>query len=617
MFEFLTKLWKLTRPYRPRLLLGVGMGIVAGLIEPLLIFTVAFVFGAIFPTAGGSGIEAKLQNLPNWLPDGMRTSLQNLVHEGLAQLHEAMAGDAQQHLGTVLVLVSLIPAVMALRALFTYLNIYLLQWTAVYTITDLRVRLFSHLLSLSTGFFAKNPSGDLMSRVVNDTMVLHLTISSTISVIVADPVRLIGLMSMLLWAQPKLTLVAMLVLPVCVVPIAIYGRKARRSARAIQESASKLSQVMAEGLTGNRVVKAYNLEPTVTAQFQKRASYQASQYLRLVRAGELPGSMIEVFGAIGIALVFLYLLWDRSTPRNAEQFLLFVSALFVMYRPMKNLTKLHNQVTQAQAASARVFELLAEQNNVPEPAQPKPLHAAGAEIHFDHVDFAYGEKVVLQGINLRVKPGQLVALVGATGSGKTTMANLLLRFEDPKNGAIRIGNTDLREVSSLDLRNQIAVVTQETILFNETIRRNIELGRPGATEDEIVAAAKHAYAHDFIMSKPLGYDNVVGEKGVTLSGGQRQRIAIARAVVRNAPILILDEATSALDTESERAVQSALDELMKGRTTLCIAHRLSTIVHADLIVVMDQGRIVETGTHDELVRRGGIYQKLYDLQFKV
>ena len=244
------------------------------------------------------------------------------------------------------------------------------------------------------------------------------------------------------------------------------------------------------------------------------------------------------------------------------------------------------------------------------PPSREKLQAAGADIQFEHVHFSYGEKIALHDINLEIKSGRLVALVGASGSGKTTLANLLLRFYDPKRGAIRIGGVDIREVSTRDLRNQIAVVTQEIILFDDTIRRNIELGRPGATNDEIIAAARHAYAYDFIMQRPEGFDAVIGEKGVMLSGGQRQRIAIARAVLRNAPILVLDEATSALDTESERAVQAALDELMKGRTTICIAHRLSTILHADLIVVLDQGRIVETGRHEELVRRGGVYQKL-------
>jgi ABC-type multidrug transport system fused ATPase/permease subunit len=270
---------------------------------------------------------------------------------------------------------------------------------------------------------------------------------------------------------------------------------------------------------------------------------------------------------------------------------------------------------QARAASERVFELLATRNSVPEPLQPKMLHASHADIEIKGLDFNYGDKSVLRKIDLTVKAGQLVALVGESGSGKTTLANLLLRFYDPARGSIKIGGVDLREVTTRDLRNQIAVVAQENILFNDTLRRNIELGRLGATIEEITAAAKHAYALDFIQQKPDGFDTVIGEKGVSLSGGQRQRIAIARAVLRDAPILILDEATSALDTESERAVQAALDELMKGRTTICIAHRLSTIMHADLIVVMKQGEIVEMGRHEELVRRGGVYHKLYELQF--
>ncbi len=277
---------------------------------------------------------------------------------------------------------------------------------------------------------------------------------------------------------------------------------------------------------------------------------------------------------------------------------------------------MHNQLHQARAASERVFELLAVKNSVPEPTQPKMLHADKADVQFENVDFNYGEKPVLHNINLTVKTGQLVALVGASGSGKTTLANLLLRFYDPVRGTIKIGGVDLRDVSTRDLRNQIAVVAQENILFNDTIRRNIELGRLGAANEEIVAAARHAHAYDFIMQKPEGFDAVIGEKGVSLSGGQRQRLAIARAVLKNAPILILDEALSALDSESERIVQAALDELMRGRTTICIAHRLSTILHADVIVVLDQGRIVETGTHAELTRRGGVYQKLYELQFQ-
>jgi subfamily B ATP-binding cassette protein MsbA len=294
----------------------------------------------------------------------------------------------------------------------------------------------------------------------------------------------------------------------------------------------------------------------------------------------------------------------------------FILSIVMMYPSIKALTKLHNQMHQAEAASGRVFELLETTSTVLDPARPVPLKAAGADIHFEDIDFAYGEKPVLRGINLTVKAGQLVALVGSSGSGKTTLTNLLLRFYDPQRGAVRIGDTDIRQVAVKDLRSQIALVAQETILFNDTIRSNIAVGRSGANDTEVQAAAEYAFAHEFILEQAQGYETIVGEKGISLSGGQRQRIAIARAIIKDAPILVLDEALSALDSESERAVQAGLEKLMEGRTTICIAHRLSTIQRADLIVVLDSGRIVETGTHSELMQNRGIYCKLYELQFE-
>jgi subfamily B ATP-binding cassette protein MsbA len=400
-----------------------------------------------------------------------------------------------------------------------------------------------------------------------------------------------------------------------VLPIAIYSRKIRRTSREMQNQTAELMQTMTEGFTGHRVIKAYNLEKIVAERFRETARRSVSLIMRITRASEIPGILIEFFGACGLAAMLTYLIRSAGEHPQPTDFLQLLLSLVYLYQPLKNLTRLQNQIVQARAATERVFEMLATKNSVPEPVQPKMLHADKADIQFENLDFSYGEKPVLRNINLSVKAGQLVALVGASGSGKTTLANLLLRFYDPTRGAIKIGGVDLREFSTRDLRSQMAVVAQENVLFNDTIRRNIELGRIGATSDDIVTAAKNAYAYEFITQKPQGFDTIIGEKGVSLSGGQRQRLAIARAVLKNAPILVLDEATSALDTESERAVQAALDELMKGRTTICIAHRLSTILHADLIVVLDQGKIVETGSHDDLVHRGGVYQKLYELQF--
>jgi subfamily B ATP-binding cassette protein MsbA len=604
MPAFLFRIWELARPYRTRLFLGVFTGVINGLFMPLLVGTVVFVYGAVFPSGNDAASQLPIRHLPAF------------AEQWYAEARDAIESGLRTHQAAVLALIAAIPVIMLLRGLTGYLNTYFLQWTASRTIADLRTRLFAHLLHLSAGFYTENSSGQLISRVMNDTTALQNILSGATSVIVRDPVTLVSMLGWLFLEQPKLTMISLIAMPVCSVPILIFSRKIRRSSREMQTQSAELTQIMTEAFTGHRIVKAYNLEHVAAEKFRVAARKFAGHYMRIIRASETSGPLIEFFGSCGVALLLAYLIYLSASHPSPTDFIKLVGSIFVLYQPIKNLTRLQNQIVQARAASERVFALLDTQNAVPEPVQPRLLQASGADIQFDHVHFAYGEKATLHGINLQIKPGQLVALVGASGSGKTTLSNLLLRFYDPQRGAIRIGGVDIREFATRDLRSQIAVVTQETILFDDTIRQNIELGRPGATNDEIIAAARHAHAHPFILEKPGGYETVIGEKGVTLSGGQRQRIAIARAVLRDAPILILDEATNALDTESERAVQIALDELMKNRTTLCIAHRLSTVLHADLIVVLDQGRIVETGKHDELVTRGGVYQKLHELQFR-
>jgi len=603
MIHFIRQLFELTRAYRSRLLLGVFAGVIGGLLEPLMIAVVTFVYGLIFPSANAPDMATRLQ----WAPEALR--------ETVRAAQDALHSGVQSHPGALILLVAAIPAVIFLRGLFSYLNVYCLQWTAVRAIADLRVRLFDHIINLPAVFFSRANTGALMSRIMNDTAALQRILSSSTVILVKDPVTLLALLGYLLWQQPKITLLSLVVLPVCVIPIAIYNRKARQSSRAAQAQMAELGGVISESFSGVRVIKAYNLEPTVVEQFRAAAARYISHSMRLVRSAETPGPLLEFVGAIGLALVLIYLARLGGSQHDSADFLFILLSIFSMYRPLKNLTRLHNYLQQARAASERIFELLATRSDLPEPAVPKPCRAAGATVQFDQVDFTYGDKPVLRGINLTIQPGQMVALVGLSGSGKTTMMNLLLRFYDPQRGTVRIGGTDIREFATRDLRSQIAVVTQETILFNDTVGGNIALGRPGASEAEIETAARHASAHEFILQRPEGYNTRVGEKGVMLSGGQRQRVAIARAIVKNAPILVLDEATSSLDTESERAVQSALDELMRGRTTLCIAHRLSTIQRADLIVVLDQGRIVETGKHAELLQRNGLYARLHNLQF--
>jgi subfamily B ATP-binding cassette protein MsbA len=604
MIEFLGSVWQFVRPYRVRFYLGLLCGVFYGLTNGILLGVAKVVMDLIF--RGSTNFHEKLEKAPHWL--------RPFTHWLATVLPEFTAPSSE--FGWI-ILASAIPAVMVVRISLAYLNIYLTNWSAMHAVADIRTKLFGHLQNLSLGFFNRSSTGDLIARITADTGVLSGIIGGAFVSVIKDPVTIIALIGYQLTIQPKLTFISIIIFPMCLIPAIIFGRKVRKSAKAVQKYNAELTNLMHESFTGNRVIKAYNLEDTVIAQFKATTRKVIGQVLRVVRANEIPSQLVELFAGIGIGMVFLYV---HHLPKDLQptegDFISFILGVVMIYPPIKSFTRLHNQIHQARAASERVFELLATKNSVPEPEQPKLLYATNAEIVFKNVHFAYGEKSVLHGISLTVKPGQLVALVGASGSGKTTLANLLLRFYDPTKGSISIGDVDLRDVTTRDLRNQIAVVAQENILFNDTIRRNIELGRLGATNHEIVAAARHAFAYDFIMEKEGGFDSVIGEKGVSLSGGQRQRLAIARAVLRKAPILVLDEATSALDTESERAVQAALDELMKGHTTVCIAHRLSTILHADLIVVMDQGRIVETGTHAELFKRGGIYQKLYDLQFR-
>lgn len=594
MFEFLSKIIGLARPYRIRLAFGILFGVLAGLAEPLMIVTIAVVYTLVFQDA--SILSDPEQTWARKLPDFARDWLVERSKNG----------------GATTLLVATIPLVFMIRGLVTYLNVYLLSWVSIRAVTDLRIRLFTHLIGMPASFFSGSRSAELMSRVLADTEMLRATIANSISTLVKDPVTLIAMLGYLFWSYPKLTGLSMLVLPLCIVPIAVFGRKGRKATASMQQHVADLSNAIVEGFSGIRIVKAYNLENAVVRQFRETANKFISNYMKVVRSTETPGPLLEFAGSIGVALLLLYAVHQSQRP-DARAFLTLVLAIITMYRPMKALVRLHAVLEQSRAASERVFDLLATGSSLAEPTSPKQLKAAGADIRFENVSFAYGEKTVLKNFTLTVKSGTLVALVGASGSGKTTVTNLILRFYDPVEGNILIGGTDIRDVATRDLRDQIAIVTQETILFNDTIGVNIALGKTGATRDQLIAAAKHAHAHDFITDKPEGYDTLIGERGITLSGGQRQRLAIARAILKDAPILVLDEATSALDTESERAVQAALEELMAGRTTICIAHRLSTIQKADMIVVMKDGQIAETGTHTELLARKGVYHNLHQL----
>jgi len=600
--DFLRWMAPLLWPQRGRLLLGVGFGFLYAISNGLFAVVVKLSCDLLFPPEGGIAMA----DLPPWL-----TLNAPALAATLRQAQAAAAGAPPW------VWIAAIPAVMALRAVSTYGNFYFLARAGNQAIHELRLSLFGHLMRLPVGYFSASRTGDLMARLINDTNALRSVVESSLAVLVKDPPTIAVLAVVLVAGQPRLTLISLVVFPICVLPIVWFGRKVRRAARAALLGYSQLSDTMQEAFTGQRVVKAYNLESEFERRFSRSSAEIVGQTMRAVRGNEMPSVLIEVSASIGVALVFLVVLGQRNAGggMSAGDLLKFLTAIFLLYQPVKNLSRFHGQLQQARAAGDRIREIERAPVDIADPPNPVPLKAAGTGIHFDGVTFGYGEKVAVRQVNLEVPPGQMVALVGASGSGKTTLTSLLLRFHDPYRGVVRIGETDLRQVAARDLREQIAVVTQDTILFNDTFRANIRMGRPGATDAEVEAAARAAQAHEFILSKPGGYDFSIGQRGGNLSGGQRQRIAIARALLKDAPILVLDEATSALDTESERAVQAALEVLMRGRTTLCIAHRLSTIQHADLIVVMDEGAIVERGRHAELLARGGLYSRLHALQF--
>jgi len=519
----------------------------------------------------------------------------------------------------VTVLPFLIIGVAVVKGLAYFGQFYLMGMLAQRVIADLRTALFDHLLGLSPAFFSRRHSGDLMSRFSSDVQSIETAVSYAVSSYIRDGLTIVVMLVNCFLLDWRLSLMAFVAVPVTLVPIVRFARRLKRVTQQSQSALGRIAEMVQEGLSGMRVVQAFGMEPWESRRFRE----ENRRWIRIMRKSflvrALSSPLMEVMAAVGLALAIGWV-GGRIVRGEMEagKFFSFVAAVMLLYTPVKQIGRVGQLALQGGASAERIFEILDARSAVRDQAT-SALAPFAREIRFEGVSFSYGDAPVLEGVQLTLRKGEVVALVGPSGGGKTTLSNLLPRFWDVSGGRITIDGVDIREVKLASLRSQIALVTQDTVLFNDTVHANIAYGRPDVSADAVERAARMAYAHEFIESLPKGYATVVGERGVLLSGGQRQRIAIARAFLKDAPILILDEATSALDAESEREVQRALEGLMGlgapggPRTTLIIAHRLSTVRAADRIVVLSGGRVVESGRHEELLERGGEYARLYGL----
>jgi ATP-binding cassette, subfamily B, bacterial MsbA len=581
------RLYAYAMPYKFRFIMGLAFGFLYGGITSCLplvmakVTNVAFHGHAINPTA-------------------------------LAQHPELMATGPK--INSLVMFCLAIPAVMTLRSLCSYANTYYVAWVSNKVLTDIRTQLFGKMVNHSMAFFNKAQSGFLMSRITNDTRMMQAALSSISSDLFKQPVAIVGGIGVLLYMDWKFTIVTLVLFPSCLVPLAMYGKRARKAVVNEQFGLAQMVVTMQETFAGIRVIKSFGREPHQEKLFQKSNDVQFSNSMRILRATEAVGPLIETIAAMGVGLALLYV-YVAALP--AAKFIALIGGIFLLYDPIKSLSRIHIIMQRSIQATVEIFKILDSKASVQDQPGALELPNAAGDIQFENVTFRYESGITdaIKDLTLRIEPGRSYALVGASGAGKSTILSLILRLYDPTSGVVRLDGRDLRTITQNSLRHLIGLVSQETFLFHDTIANNIRFGRLDATEEEIYAAATTAYAHDFIAAQPKGYETIIGDKGCLLSGGQQQRLAIARALLKNAPILLLDEATSALDSESEQQIQIALERLAEGRTVIAIAHRLSTILSADQIVVMENGRIKEMGTHHELLDKSGYYRRLYDLQF--
>jgi subfamily B ATP-binding cassette protein MsbA len=505
-----------------------------------------------------------------------------------------------------------------LRCLADFVSGYAFQHIGLGVTTDIRNDLYRSILEQSSRFHADHPSGELVARVINDVAMMQNAVANRLLDLFQQSFTLVALLALLLSTHFRLALISLIVAPALLIPIVRFGKGMRRTSHRSQERMADLASLMAEGVRGHRVVKAFGMEEFELHRFREATRRHLRVNLWAQMLANSAGPVVESLAVIGAAALLVYAgKAIRAHQLSAPELVQFLTTLFMLYDPIRKLNKVNLILQEATAASQRVSRLMAIPNDVQDRPGAREAETVRSGVAYERVSFSYDDRPVLRDLSLDIRAGEIVAVVGPSGAGKSTLVNLLPRFFDPVSGRVAIDGVDTRDLKLKSLRSLIGIVTQDTVLFNDTVRRNIAYGRSDLPLERVREAAAAAYADEFIMQLPKGYDTVIGESGLRLSGGQRQRLAIARALLKNAPILILDEATSHLDSESEALVQKALYNLMQGRTTLVIAHRLSTVTRADRIVVMESGRIIEEGSHRELLALGGSYKRLFDLQFRV
>ncbi|MDY7095274.1 MAG: ABC transporter ATP-binding protein [Acidobacteriota bacterium] len=560
-----------------------------------------------------SSEDAVEEPVPIWEEWAESLDLEGHLTAAYEGLKRRFGIDAQS---VVYFLPLLFVLIYAIRSLASFVSGYSFQRVGLGVTTDIRNQLYGKLLQQSSRFHAEHSSGELVSRVVNDVTMMQVAVSNRLLDFFQQSATLLTMLVMLLSIHFKLAVICLVVTPVILYPIVRFGKGIRGTSHRSQERMADLAQLLAEGIRGHRVVKAFGMEDFELARFSRATHRHLRVNLRAQVLSNLSSPVIETMAALGSAALLIYAGQSiRAGELSVSVLVQFLTTLLLMYDPIRRLNKVNLMLQEALAAAHRVADLMLLPNDIEDNPDGPRVETVEQGVEFEDVTFGYDHRRVLKEIQLSVPKGKMVALVGSSGAGKSTLVNLLPRFFDPDSGRVTVDGVDIKEMPLASLRALIGIVTQDTVLFDDTVRNNIAYGRSDLPLERVQEAAQAAYADDFIQQLPEGYDTFIGEGGLRLSGGQRQRLAIARALLKDAPILILDEATSHLDSESEALVQKALYNLTEGRTTLVIAHRLSTVVKADRIVVMVDGRVEEQGTHDELLEHNGTYRRLYDLQF--